>query len=90
MPACNFKIRLVVTTKTLMSKFSLVTSSYHSSKGQNLGMTTKKMISSLLHDNNDNNNDDDDQTPLIPRNDDRYCMRAMLAAGVNTSERGES
>ena len=46
----------------------------------------EKMISSLSHDNND----DDDQTPLIPRNDDRYCMRAMLAAGVNTSERGES
>ena len=50
----------------------------------------EKMISSLLHDNNDNNIDDDDLTPQIPRNDDRYCMRAMLAAGVNTSERGES
>ena len=50
----------------------------------------EKMISSLSHDNNDDDNDDDDQTPLIPRNDDRYCMRAMLAAGVNTSERGES
>ena len=73
-----------------MNKFSFVTSSFHSSKGQNLGMTTKKMISSLSYDNNDDDNNDDDQTPQIPRNDDRYCMRAMLAAGVNTSERGES
>ena len=78
---------MVITIKTIGDAYEQVQFGYlelSHCKGQNLGMTSKIMISSLLHDNNDDDNDDDNGDNNDDKNDDDDQSRPLCSPGMMT------